>query len=1016
MRAPSDLPKQPRRQRRTRSAHRGRIIIVVVAVVLVVAFLSARFIARFYTDYLWFDALKFSAVFTAVLGAKLALAAIFTAVFFVLLFVNLYIADKLAPAFRTPGPEEDFLHRYHEVIGPRLKWIRVVVAALFALIAGVGVSGEWRQWLLFTHERSFNIKDPQFHTDVGFYIFRLPFWNFLVSWLFASLVIVLVITAVAHYLNGGIRLQVAGNRVTPQVKVHLSLLLGGLAILKAVGYWLQRYSLVFSHRGFVNGAGFTDVKAQLPAIYLLVAISITSFVLLMVNVRRRGWVLPVLAVGLWGLIALVAGAIYPAFIQRFIVQPSESTKERPYIERNLAATQAAFGLASVSTEPYPLDQTLVANDLQGAKQTLSNVRLVDPANLLDTFRLKEGKKTYYTFNQLDFDRYAINGTITPVNIAARELNGASLPQQSWEGQHVAYTHGFGITFSPANKIAADGNPSFVDQANAQSPPKLTQPNVYFGENLPGYSVVATNRDEVSLTLSGADSTNRYQGAGGVAMGSFVRRVAFALRFGEPNLLVSKLVTGSSRILYLRDIRDRVQTLAPFLSYDSDPYPVVLNGRLLWVIDAYTTTDKYPYGQVVSTDDLSATSGLKGKRFNYIRNSVKAVVDAYDGTTSFYIIDPTDPLIASYQAAFPQLFQPASNLPAGLREHFRYPQDLFRIQSIVWSRYHVAANKPDDFYQRSGWWSVAQDPGSTQEGAQNITTQSTTATGTIVTSRSKRRIDPYYTLLQLPGDTKQSFVMLRPFVPFSATDDRQELISFMVASSDPENYGRLHVYTLRVPDGVPLPDGPLAVQSTTQSNSDISRQLSLLDTNGSKVEFGTMQLLPIGKSVLWVRPLYVRPKGQSDLPVLRKVIVTFNRNSFMNDSFELALKDAFGSSPDLATIVGSTPTTTPSGGGGGGGGGTTTTTTPNTPTTTSPTDVASLLRQASALYDQAQKALLDKDLATYQQKIDAAFKLVQQAAALTGGSATTTTAPATTTTSSPPSATTTTTGATTTAKA
>lgn len=1012
MRAPSDLPKQPRRQRKAGS-HRGRIIIIVVAVLLAIIFLSARFVARFYTDYLWFDSLKLSGVFTAVLRAKLALAAIFTSVFFVLLFVNLYIADKLAPAFRTPGPEEDFLQRYHQVIGPRLAWIRVLVAALFALIAGVGVSGQWRQWLLFTHDRSFNIKDPQFHTDVGFYIFRLPFLNFLVSWLFASLVIVLVITSVAHYLNGGIRLQVAGNRVTPQVKVHLSLLLGGLAILKACGYWLQRYGLVFSHRGFVNGAGYTDVKAQLPAIYLLVAISVTSFVLLMVNVRRRGWVLPVLAVGLWGLIALIAGAIYPAFIQRFIVQPSESTKERPYIERNIAATQQAFGLAKVATAQYPLDQSLTGSDLAAAKPTLTNVRLVDPDRILDTFRLKEGKKTYYTFNQLDIDRYAINGVVTPVDIAARELNGASLPQQSWEGVHVAYTHGFGITFAPANKIAADGNPTFVDQADPKNPPKLTQENVYFGENLPGYSVVGANRAEVSLTLAGADSTNRYQGSGGVSMGSFVRRVAFALRFGEPNLLVSKLITGSSRILYVRDIRDRVQTLAPFLSYDSDPYPVVLDGRLLWVIDGYTTTDKYPYGQIVSTDDLPATSGLKGKRFNYIRNSVKAVVDAYDGTTSFYVIDPTDPLISAYQAAFPKLFQPASKLPAGLDTHFRYPQDLFRIQTIVWARYHVAANKPDDFYQRSGWWSVAQDPGSTQEGAGNITTQSTNATGAVTITSSKRRIDPYYTMLQLPQESKQSFVMLRPFVPYSATDDRQELISFMVAASDPGTYGQLHVYTLAVPDGGTLPDGPLAVQSTTQSNADISRQLSLLDTNGSKVEFGTLQLLPLGKSVMWVRPLYVRPKGQSDLPVVRKVIVTFNRNSFMDDSFELALKDAFGSSPDLGTIIGGgTPTSTPPTTSGGGGSTTTTTTTPSTGST----DVNALLAQASDLYDQAQAALLNKDLATYQQKINQAFALVKQAAELRGA-ITTTTVPPTTSTSSPASATTpVTTGATTTTKA
>ena len=346
MRASSDLPRRPGRTRRrgTRRPNRGRIILISIAVVIVVLFLSARFLAGFFTDYLWFDSLGYSGVFTGVLGAKVKLALIFSTLFFALLFTNLFVADKLAPTYRPPGPEEEFLARYRQLVGPRAMLVRVAVSVVFAFIAGVGVSGQWKQWILFTHAHSFGTQDPLFHTDVSFYVFRLPFLNFVVSWLFASLVIVIVITAVAHYLNGGIRLQVQANRVTPQVKVHLSLLLGGLALLKAAGYWLQRYQLLFSSRGAVDGATYTDVKAQLPAIYLLVAISLTAFVLLLINVRRRGWVLPALAVGLWALIALVAGALYPAFIQRFRVQPAESTKELPYIVRNIAATRQAFGL------------------------------------------------------------------------------------------------------------------------------------------------------------------------------------------------------------------------------------------------------------------------------------------------------------------------------------------------------------------------------------------------------------------------------------------------------------------------------------------------------------------------------------------------------------------------------------------------------------------------------------------------------------------------------------------------
>jgi len=1004
MRASSDLPPRPgRRQRSGRSSHRGRIILVVVAVLLLVAFLSARGIARFYTDYLWFDSLGQSGVFTGVLKAKINLAAIFTTLFFVLLFVNLYIADKLAPTYRAPGPEEEFLSRYHELVAPRARLVRVGVSVLFAFIAGIGVSGEWRQWILFSHSRTFGVKDALFDADVSFYVFKLPFLTFLVSWLFASIVIILVVTAVAHYLNGGIRLQVSGERVTPQVKVHVSVLLGVLALLKAAGYWLQRYELLFSTRGAVNGATYTDVKAQLPAIYLLVIISVTSFVLLIYNVRRRGWVLPVLAVGLWALIALVAGAIYPAFIQRFQVQPAESTKERPYIDRNIKATQLAFNLSpsSVKTQAYPVNQTITGNDLQAVSDTLQNVRLVDPERVLDTYRQRQGVRGYYTFNQIDVDRYNIGGVTTPVAISSRELKLSAVPQQSWEGLHVAYTNGFGVAFAPANKVTSDGNPAFVDQSSSSSSPGLTQPNIYFGQNLDGYAVVGTNRagGEVSLSPTLTDSTITYHGKGGVSMGSFVRRMAFALRFGEPNLLVSKLISGSSRILYIRDVRSRVEQLAPFLSFDAAAYPVVVNGRLLWVLDAYTTTDRYPYSQVANTDELDVNSGLRGKRFNYVRNSVKAVVDAYDGSASFYVTDKTDPLIGAYEAAFPNLFTSVDNAPAELKAHFRYPVDLFRIQTVVWGRYHVTT--ADDFYQRNDAWNVAQDPGSTQAGAGLATTQTTTSSGLIVQSTSKRRIDPYYSLMQLPGNapTGQAFVLLRPFVPYSARDERQELVSFMTASGDPATYGQLNVYTVKVPDGDRPPAGPLQVQSNTQNDPVISKDLSLLDQTGSQVEFGTMQLLPIGDSVVWVRPLYVKPKGQSDLPVVRKVIVTFKNSSYMADTFEAALTLAFGSSPDLGTVVGATGTSPGGGGGGGGTGGGTTTTTPGSPTTTAPTaTVQSLLLQASQLYTEANDALKAGNLALYQQKVDAAFAKVQQATQLGGGSTPTTTAPARPTTS------------------
>ena len=415
MRAPSEI------RRRKARPNRGRILLIVLAITLVLFITSLRGLAGFYTDYLWFDSLGFSGVFKHVLGAKIALALIFTSIFFVLCWVNLWIADRIAPRFRPAGPEEEFVERYQELIGRRTGLVRIIVSLLFGLIAGVGTSSQWNDWILFTHRVDFGQKDPLFHTDVGFYVFTLPFLRFLVNWMFAAVLIVIIITAVAHYLNGGIRVQTPGQRVTPQVKAHLSVLLAALALLKGAAYYLQRYGLTFSTRGFVNGAGYTDVKAQLPAINLLILISFGAAILLLVNIRRRGWVLPVIAVGLWAFVAVVAGAVYPAFIQRFQVQPAESTKELPYIARNIAATRDALGLDKVNTQDFKLTQDVTSADLATDDPTLTNVRLLDPNIVLPTFQRVQGIRSFYQFNDLDVDRYAVDGQVRQVVLGVREL-------------------------------------------------------------------------------------------------------------------------------------------------------------------------------------------------------------------------------------------------------------------------------------------------------------------------------------------------------------------------------------------------------------------------------------------------------------------------------------------------------------------------------------------------------------------------------------------------------------------
>jgi uncharacterized membrane protein (UPF0182 family) len=996
VRIPSDLPPQPRARRRRRISHRGRIALIAVVALLFLLFLSARGIAGFWTDYLWFDSLGFGDVFRGLLLSRVALALIFTLIFATLLCVNLWVADRLAPRFRQSGPEDQFLERYQEMLRGRRVWFaRIGVSLLFGLIAGIPVASQWRDWILFTHPVSFGAEDPLFGVDIGFYVFRLPFLSFVMDWLFASLVIILIITAVAHYLNGGIRLQVQGRRVTPQVKAHLSVLLALLAILRAFGYWLQRYELLTSTRGFVDGATYTSVKAELPAINLLFLISILAAVLLVVNIWQRGWRLPIIAVGLWGLVAVVAGTIYPAFVQRFVVQPAESSRERPYIQRNIEATRAALGLNNVEVTPYRVDNLDTA-ELPENAESLKNVRLLDPEVVPDTFKREQGLRGYYEFNDLDVDRYEIDGRRQQVVLAARELSTADLPIDTWEGRHLAYTHGYGVAMAPASQVqAANGTPNFLSLGEGGQGPVLQQPAIYHGEQLPGYAVVGTNRAEISFDpATGAEANTRYQGEGGVAMGSILRRAAFALRFGEWNLMVSNLITKDSRMLYVRDVADRVELLAPFLSYDSDPYPVVVNGRIVWVLDAYTTTDRYPYAQMIDTSPLPSGSGLR-KRFNYARNSIKATVDAYDGTVSFYIVDPSDPLALSYAKAFPDLFVPLDAAPPELVQHFRYPEDLFKLQTTAYARYHIS--DPSQFYQRANAWSVAQNPPKTQTSTEAV--EVTNAAGQVTRTR-EARMPPYYTMLQLPGQPSLEFLLLRPFVPFSDQDQRKELQAIMTASSDQPTYGRLRVLLM----DPAVAEGPAIVDSDIKQT--FAGDITLLDQQGSRVTFGDMQMLPIGNSLVYVRPWFVSATRSTPVPTLRYVTVTYQKRSVKGSSLEEALAEMFpGVKLELDTVVGGSGVTPPTAGGGEEEP-TPTTTAPGTSPSTAPpagTDVEALLEEAQQHYDLAQAALREGRLGVYQDELTQAYRKAAEAASkaldaeVTVAPGATTTVPATSTT-------------------
>ena len=857
---------------------------------LFVLMLSLRGIAGFWTDYLWFDALGHENVFVSVFGAQVILVVLFTLLFFGLLYGNLTVADRLAPPIRPPGPEEDLLRGYHLVVGHRRGLVRLVLSGLFAVIAGLGVSGRWQEWLLFTNAVDFDITDAQFGRDLGFYVFRLPFMSFVIGWLFASLIIVLVLTTIFHYINGGIRLQSVGERVQPQVKAHLSVLLGLVALVRAGDYWLARFELTTSDRGAVTGASYTDVKAQLPATNLLILISLFAVVLLLVNIRRRGWVLPTLAVGLWAFVALVMGSIYPAVIQSLRVEPAESEKEEPYIARNIEATRAAFGLNEITVvQLSDFDNRIDASDLRSNRGTVRNIRILDPLVVQGTFDRLQGEREYYTFaDEMDTDRYTIDGETTQVLLGTRELEVNE--DRSWENQHVAFTHGYGVAMAPVSRVKGSGDPDFlVGDLPVLIDPSvdvtLDRPQLYMGEGLDGYAVVGATRSEVDYTDENQETQEvRYAdigGEGGVGMGTLIRRAAFALRFGQLEPLISNFVTSDSRVFYVRDVRDRVEKLAPFLHFDADPYPVLLDGRILYVVDGYTTTDRYPYSQFASSGELSRASGLSRQRFNYLRNSVKATVDAFTGEVILYVVDEGDPLVAAYGQAFAGLFTPASEMPESLVAHLRYAEDLFRVQSEVWGRYHVEDTQ--NFYQRASEWSVSQDPGRTGEGAANLAVVDE-AGFRIGTKRM--RMAPYRTMVALPDGEDAEFVIMRAFVPLDKDDARKELAAYMVGRSDGDQYGELVVY--RPPSS--NFDGPALAEERIRNDEAVASLQTLLSQRGSNVLFGELLLVPIENSILYVRPLYVQAEGDNTVPELERVIVAVGEKVVMANSLQEALEE------------------------------------------------------------------------------------------------------------------------------
>lgn len=967
--------------RRARHFPGGRAGIIIAVVGLLVILMSLRGIAGFYTDYLWYSAVGLTSVWSGVLGAKLGLAAVFSAVFFLACWGSLTVADHFAPRLADMGPEDELVQRYRRFAGRRPLLVRTAASVVLGILAGSGASGEWNNWLLFGHSVSFGVKDPQFHKDISFFVFKLPFLTFLVSWTFIALVVITIVTVVAHYLNGGIRVQGTGSRVAPQVKAHISLLLALIAVVKAAGYYLQRYDLDFSTRGYREGAFYTDIHAQLPALTLLIFISLVSFIILISNIRRRGWVLPVIGIGLWALVSIIVGAIYPAIVQTFTVQPAQLSKELPYIKRNIAATRFAMGLTHTKVTSFSDTSNLTTSEVEKHLSTLQDIRLWDPQFAANTIAKLQDIRSYYQFNQLAVDRYDIGGQLTPAIVGLRQLNTGGLPASSWQNDHLQYTHGYGVVLSPANQATGDGNPVFtigdVPPVSTAGAPVIKSPSVYYGKSVSGYVVVDTDQTEMNYQnpATGQTVEGHYAGTGGVPIGSLITKAAFALRFGDINLLISPLITNRSRIMFVRDIESRVEKAAPFLRYDSDPYPVIAGGRLYYVQDAYTTTNNYPYGQEAVTSALPGSSGLD-TNFNYVRNSVKVVIDAYNGTMSFYVVDPRDPIIRAYEAAFPRLFRSGSAMPAAIRQELRYPEDMFTVQAAMYGRYHIT--DASGFYNASDAWDLSQDPGtgalvsgsSGGNGGGGNGGGSLGPLGQLQAPSQSKRMAPIYQVGQLPGDSGLSFNILEPYVSVSQGDTQQILTGFLAARSDAANFGDGQLEAYVTPRGEQL-SGPALINSQIQENTAISEQISLLDQHGSSVLFGSVMLVPIHDSLLYVRPLYVE-SSQNPLPQLQRVIVVYGNESAMAPTLAGALQGILGAPvPGLGSGAPQPAASTPSAGG--------------RATGVSP-QVASLLQQADADLAQAQADLRQGDLGGYQSEVTKAQSLIGQADKLAGGGA------------------------------
>jgi uncharacterized protein len=962
-----------------RPPRRWTLAVLLLALLVLVAVGS---LSRWYTDLLWFREIDKADLFWGALRAKVVvglLAGLGTAL---IVGVNLWVVERLAPRYGLTAVGRPQVERARAMLAPYLRPLRIGIAAFLGLVVGLQASGMWQTFLLWRNRVPFGERDAQFRRDIGFYVFELPFQRAVFGWLFTTLVLTTLLVAAGHYILGGIRPQAESNRIAPQTQSHLCVLLGLIIALKAWGYWLDKYQLVFSPRGVVAGASYTDVKAQLPALEVLFWVALICAGLFFWGARRGGLAVPLFSIVLLAGVSLIIGGIIPAVFQRFRVEPQELLRERPYIQRNIDATRKSFALGNVATQQFPAAGNLTQKDIQDNRQTVENIRLWDPEVLRPAVRNLQAIAQYYTFSDVDVDRYQVDGQKRQVMISVREVDPNLLAPsaRTWQNVHLAYTHGYGMVAVQVNTSVSGGQPDFIVSEFQTKDAKIPveEPRVYFGEppaNAPEYVVANTAQPEFdapSSTGEGGAGLSNYNGNGGVQLSDMVRRLAFGLRFRDINLLISGNIKGDSRLMFNRDIRDRVELAAPFLQWDGDPYAVVVDGRIKFVRDGYTTSQNYPYAQRIDLADAARRNevGSRGVQSvgNYIRNSVKAVVDAYSGEVTLYAYDETDPILRAWRKAFPNLFAPKqAAVDSKLAEHFRYPEDLFSIQTWIYASYHIG--NPDVFYSREDFWALPDD----RSG--ELQRQEDTGGLTIGASVKAR---PYYLLTNLPGSKQLEFVLVMPFTP----NNKENMVSYLAANSDPTDYGKLTLFNL---DRSRTIFGPTQVNARILANTTIASELTLLSQRGSRVLLGNLLIVPVKESLLYVQPIFVQGSAANSIPLLQRVAVFYNNSVGYASTLAAAVSQVVSGEAPPPTGGGEETPAPPAGG------------------TGETANVQDLLRQANEAYRSAQQALEAGNLGLYQQRINRMAELLQQALAQSGsggnaggdGATTTTAAPTTT---------------------